>query len=233
MIMWSSPEMDVNRGEGLDGEHASPGRILAPSPSSQRFLGLPPTILNIFWNAFEIFNKRWNVLQSLNISFKHLLSTTFLLADMIEKCGSASKHKENYLHWSSLAKRIQFWPVSDEKKMPSTPVYDKDGLEKCSGTNPREILVRNRLFQTSPNWRENLPRLEGALFQGLGAWRIIFFYFWNHFLKIHTQGIPKMSDFSVLSHFWLRKRLSKKKKRVLTPSFPQPTSSSKWVGEPD
>ena len=88
-------------------------------------------------------------------------------------------------------------------------------------------------FQTSPNWRTNLPRLEDVLFQGLGAWRIIFFYFRNHFLKIHTQGIPKMSDFSVLSHFWLRKRLSKKKKRVLTPSFPQPTSSSKWVGEPD
>ena len=153
--------MDVNRGEGLDGEHASPGRILAPSPSSQRFLGLPPTILNIFWNAFEIFNKRWNVLQSLNISFKHLLSTTFLLADMIEKCGSASKHKENYLQLSCLAQTIQFWPVSVEKKMPSTPVYDKDGPEKCSETNPREILVRNRLFkppqtggQTSPDWRE-------------------------------------------------------------------------------
>ena len=103
MIMWSSPEMDVNRGEGLDGEHASPGRILAPSPSSQRFLGLPPTILNIFWNAFEIFNKRWNVLQSLNISFKHLLSTTFLLADMNEKCESASKHKENLQQLSCLA----------------------------------------------------------------------------------------------------------------------------------
>ena len=88
-------------------------------------------------------------------------------------------------------------------------------------------------FQTSPNWRENLPRLEGALFQGLVAWRIIFFYFQNHFLKIHTRGIPKMSDFYVFSHLWLRKRLSKKKKRVLTPSFPQPTSSSKWVGEPD
>ena len=88
-------------------------------------------------------------------------------------------------------------------------------------------------FQTSPNWRTNLPRLEDVLFQGLGAWRIIFFYFRNHFLKIHTQRIPKMSDFSVLSHFWLRNWLSKKKKRVLTPSFPQPTSSSKWVGEPD
>ena len=153
--------MDVNRGEGLDGEHASPGRILAPSPSSQRFLGLPPTILNIFWNAFEIFNKRWNVLQSLNISFKHLLSTTFLLADMNEKCESASKRQENYLHLSSLAQTIQFWPVSGEKKMPSTPVSDKEGLEKCSGTNLREILARNRLFkppqiggQTSPDWRE-------------------------------------------------------------------------------
>ena len=88
-------------------------------------------------------------------------------------------------------------------------------------------------LQTSPNWRVNLPKLEGALFQGLVAWRIIFFYFQNHFLKIHTRGIPKMSDFYVFSHLWLRKRLSKKKKRVLTPSFPQPTSSSKWVGEPD
>ena len=87
-------------------------------------------------------------------------------------------------------------------------------------------------FQTSPNWRTNLPRLEDVLFQGLGAWRIIFFYFRNHFLKIHTQRIPKMSDFSVLSHFWLRNWLSKQKKRVLTPSFPQPTSN-KWVGEPD
>ena len=81
------------------------------------------------------------------ISFKHLLSTTFLLADMIEKCEIASKHKENYLQLSCLAQTIQFWPVSVEKKMPSTPVYDKDGQEKCSGTNPREILVRNRLFK--------------------------------------------------------------------------------------
>ena len=152
---------------------------------------------------------------------------------MIEKCEIASKHKENYLQLSCLAQTIQFWPVSVEKKMPSTPVYDKDGPEKCSETNPREILVRNRLFQTSPNWRDNLPRLEGVLFQGLGAWRIIFFYFRNHFLKIYAQQIPKMSDFYVFSHFWLRNWLSKKKKRVLTPSFPQPTFSSKWVGEPD
>ena len=37
--------MDVNRGEGLDGEHASPGRTLsASSPSSQKFLRLPPPL---------------------------------------------------------------------------------------------------------------------------------------------------------------------------------------------
>ena len=47
---------------------------------------------------------------------------------MIEKCEIASKHKENYLQLSCLAQTIQFWPVSDEKKMPSTPVYDKDSL---------------------------------------------------------------------------------------------------------
>ena len=42
-VIITSPEMDVNRGEGLDGEHASPGRTLpASSPSSQKFLGLPP-----------------------------------------------------------------------------------------------------------------------------------------------------------------------------------------------
>ena len=68
---------------------------------------------------------------------------------------------------------------------------------------------------------------------GLGPGRINFFYFQNHFLKIHTQQIPKMLNFIVLSHFQLRKWLSKIKKRVLPPSFPQPTSSSKWVGEPD
>ena len=101
--------------------------------------------------------------------------------------------------------------------------------QKCRSC-PKQIRVK-RKWQILAS--QNLPRLEGALFQGLGAWRIIFFYFRNHFPKIHTQRIPKMSDFSVLSHFWLRNWLSKKKKRVLTPSFPQPTSSSKWVGEPD
>ena len=81
------------------------------------------------------------LVTNIRYGFKHLLSTTFLLADMNEKCESASKRQENYLQLSSLA--IQFWPVSGGKKMPSTPMYDKDGLEKCSGTNPREILVRN------------------------------------------------------------------------------------------
>ena len=151
---------------------------------------------------------------------------------MIEKCEIASKHKENYLQLSCLAQTIQFWPVSVEKKMPSTPVYDKDGPREMQWDKSERNTSEKSTFQTSPNWRTNLPRLEDVLFQGLGAWRIIFFYFRNRFLKIHTQRIPKMSDFSVLSHFWLRNWLSKKKKRVLTPSFPQPTSN-KWVGEPD
>ena len=37
MIMWSSPEMDVNRGEGLDGEHASPGIGWFPNPLAADF----------------------------------------------------------------------------------------------------------------------------------------------------------------------------------------------------
>ena len=40
-IMCSSPEMDVNLVEGQGGEHAAPGKNLAPSPSSQRYLGPP------------------------------------------------------------------------------------------------------------------------------------------------------------------------------------------------
>ena len=46
------------------------------------------------------------------------LSTTFLLADINEKCESASnsKHQENYLQLSSITQTIQFWPMSDEKK---------------------------------------------------------------------------------------------------------------------
>jgi len=157
---------------------------------------------------------------------KHLLSNTFLLADMIEKCEIASKHKENYLQLSCLAQTIQFWPVSGEKKMRSTPVYDKDGPREMQWDKSERNTSEKSTFQTSPNWRTNLPRLEDVLFQGLGAWRIIFFYFQNHFLKIHAQRIPKMSDFYVFSHFWPRNWLSKLKKRVLTPSFSHLTFSS-------
>ena len=94
--------------------------------------------------------------------------------------------------------------------------------QKCRSC-PKQIRVK-RKWQILAS--QNLPRLEGALFQGLGAWRIIFFYIRNHFLKIHAQGIPKMSDFYVFSHFWPRKWLLKLKKRVLTPSFSHLTFSS-------
>ena len=107
--------------------------------------------------------------------------------------------------------------------------------QKCRSC-PKQIRVK-RKWQILAS--QNLPRLEGALFQGLGAWRIIFFYFRNHFLKIHTRGIPKMSDFYVFSHFWPRKWLLKLKKRVLTPSFSHLTFSSQmgtlssigWLGD--
>ena len=94
--------------------------------------------------------------------------------------------------------------------------------QKCRSC-PKQIRVK-RKWQILAS--QNLPRLEGALFQGLGAWRIIFFYIRKHFLKIHAQGIPKMSDFYVFSHFWPRKWLLKLKKRVLTPSFSHLTFSS-------
>ena len=84
-------------------------------------------------------------------------------------------------------------------------------------------------YQTSPNWRENLPRLEGALFHGLGAWRINFFYFRNHFLKIHTRGIPKMSNFYVFGPFLAEKTAVKEKKARFDPFVP-PTHFQQQVG---
>ena len=72
-------------------------------------------------------------------------------------------------------------------------------------------------FQTSPNWRANLPRLEGVLFQGLGPWRINFFHFRNHFLKIHAQQIPKMSDFYVFGPFLAKKMALEVKKARFNP----------------
>ena len=84
-------------------------------------------------------------------------------------------------------------------------------------------------FQTSPNWRANLPRLEGVLFQGLGAWRIIFFYFRNHFLKIHTRGIPKMSNFYAFGPFLAEKTAVKEKKARFDPFVP-PTHIQQQVG---
>ena len=148
---------------------------------------------------------------------------------MIEKCGSASKHKENYLQLSCLAQTIQFWPVSVEKKMPSTPVYDKDGPREMQWDKSERNTSEKSTFQTSPNWRTNLPRLEDVLFQGLGAWRIIFFYFQNHFLKIHTRGIPKMSNFYVFGPFLAEKTAVKEKKARFDPFVP-PTHFQQQVG---
>ena len=57
---WSKFNFEISTKLGwqmgpLDGEHASPGRSLAPSTSSQRFLGLPPHnsvhLLKYIWNS--------------------------------------------------------------------------------------------------------------------------------------------------------------------------------------
>ena len=86
-------------------------------------------------------------------------------------------------------------------------------------------------FQTSPNWRTNLPRLEDVLFQCLGAWRIIFFYFRNRYLKIHTQRIPKMSDFYVFGPFLAEKMALEVKKARFNP-FVLPSDFFKSDGDP-
>ena len=148
---------------------------------------------------------------------------------MNEKCESASKRQENYLHLSSLAQTIQFWPVSGEKKMRSTPVYDKDGPREMQWDKSERNTSEKSTFQTSPNWRTNLPRLEDVLFQGLGAWRIIFFYFRKHFPKIHARQIPKMSDFYVFGPFLAEKTAVKEKKARFDPFVP-PTHFQQQVG---
>ena len=148
---------------------------------------------------------------------------------MIEKCEIASKHKENYLQLSCLAQTIQFWPVSGEKKMRSTPVYDKDGPREMQWDKSERNTSEKSTFQTSPNWRTNLPRLEDVLFQGLGAWRIIFFYFRKHFPKIHARQIPKMSDFYVFGPFLAEKTAVKEKKAHFDPFVP-PTHFQQQVG---
>ena len=148
---------------------------------------------------------------------------------MIEKCEIASKHKENYLQLSCLAQTIQFWPVSGEKKMRSTPVYDKDGPREMQWDKSERNTSEKSTFQTSPNWRTNLPRLEDVLFQGLGAWRIIFFYFRKHFPKIHARQIPKMSDFYVFGPFLAEKTAVKEKKARFDPFVP-PTHFQQQVG---
>ena len=86
-------------------------------------------------------------------------------------------------------------------------------------TNPSETKVTNTGVSKP-------PQIGGSTVSRSRGLENNFFYFRNHFLKIHTWGIPKMSDFYVFSHFWPRKWLLKLKKRVLTPSFSHLTFSS-------
>ena len=110
------------------------------------------------------------------------------------------------------------------------------GLAACRGTDSREILARNRLFKPPQNEGGTSPNRKRLC---LAAWKANFSYFHNHFLKIHVQQIPKMSDFLVLGHSWPRKWLSKLNKRVLDASFSHltfqsqmGTLSSQCLGDP-
>ena len=61
--MWSSPEMDVNRGEGLDGEHARPGIVWFPNS-----LAHLPNLPGIVWFpnplAIGLFQSQMGTLSS-------------------------------------------------------------------------------------------------------------------------------------------------------------------------
>ena len=108
-------------------------------------------------------------------------------------------------------------------------MYDKDGPREMQWDKSERNTSEKSTFQTSPNWRTNLPRLEDVLFQGLGAWRIIFFYFRKHFPKIHARQIPKMSDFYVFGPFLSEKTVVKEKKTRFAPFVP-PTHFQQQVG---
>ena len=64
--------------------------------------------------------------------------------------------------------------------------------QKCRSC-PKQIRVK-RKWQILAS--QNLPRLEGALFQGLGAWRIIFFTSKTIFWKFTHRGFQKCPIFT-------------------------------------
>ena len=69
--------------------------------------------------------------------------------------------------------------------------------QKCRSC-PKQIRVK-RKWQILAS--QNLPRLEGALFQGLGAWRIIFFTSETIFWKFTHRGFQKCPIFTFSAIF--------------------------------
>ena len=128
----------------------------------------------------------------------------------------------------NLARHVIVWfpnPLAAGSQMGTLSRWPREMQWDKSERNTSEKST----FQTSPNWRTNLPRLEDVLFQGLGAWRIIFFYFRKHFPKIHARQIPKMSDFYVFGPFLAEKTAVKEKKARFDPFVP-PTHFQQQVG---
>ena len=86
-------------------------------------------------------------------------------------------------------------------------------------------------LQTSPNWRANLPRLEGALFQGLVAWRIIFFLLPKPFSENSHTGDSKNVRFLRFQPFLAEKMALEVKKARFNP-FVLPSDFLKSDGDP-
>ena len=89
-------------------------------------------------------------------------------------------------------------------------------------TNPSETKVTNTGVSKP-------PQIGGSTVSRSRGLENNFFHFRNHFLKIHTRGIPKMSDFYVFGPFLAEKTAVKEKKARFDPFVP-PTHFQKQVG---
>ena len=85
-------------------------------------------------------------------------------------------------------------------------------------------------LQTSPNWRANLPRLEGALFQGLVAWRIIFFTSETIFWKFTHRGFQKCPIFQSWAIFGWETGCQRKKSAFWPLRSPNPLPAASGLG---
>ena len=110
-------------------------------------------------------------------------------------------------------------------------MYDKGGPREMQWDKSERNTSEKSTFQTSPNWRANLPRLEGVLFQGVGAWRIIFFLLPKPFSENLRMADSKNVPFLSFGPFLAEKMALKVKKARFNP-FVLPSDFFKADGDP-